>query len=248
MAAVRAEPAAAAPQPWPAVAGGLRLSVIVPVLNEGATLPATLVGLQGLRRRGHEVLVVDGGSEDDTTVQAAAGADAVLAAPRGRALQMNAGAARAHGEVLVFLHADTQLPAGADALIEAALAGRGRHWGRFDIRLSGGRPVFRLIETAMNLRSRLTGIATGDQVMFVRRTLFERVGGFPPIALMEDIALSARLRQCGPPACLRPPVLSSSRRWERGGIWRTILLMWRLRLAWFYGAAPTRLARLYARH
>jgi rSAM/selenodomain-associated transferase 2 len=149
-------------------------------------------------------------------------------------------------EVLLFLHADTVLPPDALAQIAAALA-TGSCWGRFDVRLSGERPLFRLVETLMNLRSRLTGIATGDQAIFVRRDLFEAVGGFPDIALMEDIALSAALRRRAWPACLRPPVVTSSRRWEAAGAWRTIVIMWALRLAFFFGAAPARLKASYDR-
>ncbi|MEI2783937.1 MAG: TIGR04283 family arsenosugar biosynthesis glycosyltransferase [Candidatus Competibacter sp.] len=160
---------------------------------------------------------------------------------------MNAGARQANGDILWFLHADSLPPPDALSLIRAALAGRERGWGRFDVRLSGRRPSLRMVEFSMNLRSRLTGIATGDQGIFVRRDLFERIGGYPPIALMEDIALSRTLKRYGRPVCLRQRVLTSSRRWERDGIARTVLLMWRLRLAYFLGADPDRLARIYYR-
>lgn len=221
--------------------------MVLPVLEEAAGIRPALAALQPLRERGHEVLVVDGGSRDATVALARPLADAVLQAPPGRALQMNAGAAAARGEVLLFLHADTLLPRDAAARVLAALAPGGALWGRFDVRLSGAHPAFRVIERAMNLRSRLTGIATGDQALFVRREVFERVGGFPAIALMEDIALSGRLRRLGRPACLRPPVVTSSRRWERQGIARTVWLMWRLRLGYFLGADPAGLARRYGR-
>lgn len=224
-----------------------RLAVIVPALNEAAAIAATLAPLQAWRNRGAEVVVVDGGSEDATTERARPLADRVLTGARGRARQMNAGAAAAGGEVLVFLHADTRLPGEGDRAIRQALA-NGRQWGRFDVRLEGaGRhPLLRAVGALMNRRSRLTGIATGDQAPFVTRAAFEAAGGFPDQPLMEDIALSRTLKRvAGPPACLRERALTSSRRWEEGGIARTIALMWGLRLAYFLGAPPGRLARWY---
>jgi rSAM/selenodomain-associated transferase 2 len=169
----------------------------------------------------------------------------VVAAPRGRARQQNAGAAAATGDVLLFLHADTRLPPDADARIAAALAAPGACWGRFDVRLTGRAPLLRLVERLISLRSRLTGIATGDQAIFVRRDTFQAIGGFPDQPLMEDVALSRALRRIARPACLREAVLTSSRRWETRGIWRTIVLMWRLRLAYALGADPAELARRY---
>jgi len=223
----------------------MRLSIIIPTLNEAASVTATLEAVSGLRAAGHEVVVADGGSDDGTPGRAAAAADRVVEAPRGRALQMNAGAAVATGEVLLFLHADTVLPEGADGLVAHAVDG-GREWGRFDVRLSGRHLLLRVVERMMNVRSCWTGIATGDQAIFVTRQAWERVGGFPEIALMEDIALSRALKRCcGRPACLRPPVVTSSRRWEENGVVRTILLMWRLRLAYFFGADPEALAEVY---
>lgn len=223
----------------------MRLSIIIPVLNEAATLEGFLQALQGLRAAGHELIVADGGSRDGTGDVAAPLADRVIEAPPGRARQMNAGAAAAGGRVLLFLHADTLLPEGAERLIGAAI-GRGRQWGRFDVRLSGRHPLLRVVERMMNVRSCWSGIATGDQAIFVVRQAWERAGGFPEIALMEDIALSRALKRCcGRPACLRPPVVTSSRRWEENGVVRTILLMWRLRLAYFLGADPGTLAKAY---
>ena len=184
--------------------------------------------------------MVDGGSEDRTAAIAAALADRVLVAPRGRARQMNAGAAAAGGQALVFLHADTRLPPDADRWIADSLIGHA--WGRFDVRIESAHPLLRVVACAMNLRSRLTGIATGDQAIFVRRTAF---AGFPDIALMEDIAFSKAMKRRGPPACLRARVTTSGRRWERGGVLRTVLLMWRLRLAYFLGVSPDELARRY---
>lgn len=224
-----------------------QISVIVPTLNEAGQIAATLAALQPLRAAGGEVIVVDGGSTDDTMALAQPLADVVLSAPRGRARQMNAGAARAGGGILLFLHADTRLPEDAVPAVRAGLMHSGRSWGRFDVRLSGRYPLLRVIERLMNLRSRWSGIATGDHAMFARRAAFRAVGGFPDIALMEDIALSRALKQaCGAPLCLSSVVVTSSRRWEAHGILRTILLMWRLRLAYFLGASPERLARRYA--
>jgi rSAM/selenodomain-associated transferase 2 len=226
---------------------GAPLSVIVPALDEAATIAATLAPVQAWRARGAEVVVVDGGSGDATEARAAPLADRVLAGPRGRARQMNAGAAAAHGEALLFLHADTRLPPQADGALLAALA-RGRSWGRFDVRLDGAdrHPSLALVGALMNARSRLTGIATGDQALFVTRRAFDAAGGFPDQPLMEDIALSRALkRTAGRPACLRERAVTASRRWEEGGIARTIVLMWGLRLGYFLGVAPARLARWY---
>jgi rSAM/selenodomain-associated transferase 2 len=220
-----------------------RISVVVPTLNEAQVVIGCLESLAPLRARGHELIVIDGGSEDGTPELARALADRVLAAPRGRALQMNAGAAQARGEALVFLHADVRLPEGADRMVLEALAAR--PWGRFDVELDSLRAPLALVGAMMNLRSRLTGIATGDQAIFVRRDVFEREGGYARIPLMEDIELSARLRRVGRPACLRARVLASARRWEARGALRTIVLMWRLRLAYFLGADPARLAERY---
>jgi rSAM/selenodomain-associated transferase 2 len=220
---------------------GPRLSIIVPMLNEAEGIAATLSALRPL---GAEVIAVDGGSSDGTVDAAAAHASWLIDTPRGRARQMNAGAAIARGEILLFLHADTALPAKAGRLVRAAIAG-GARWGRFDVRIAGASPLFPLIAAMMNLRSRLTGIATGDQAIFVHRDLFAAVGGFPDQPLMEDIALSARLRRIARPACLRPPVTTSGRRWEKHGVLRTILTMWWLRLRYFFGASPDALAREY---
>lgn len=223
------------------------LSIVVPALDEAAGIGRSLALLAPLRARGCEVIVVDGGSRDGTMLLAAPLADRVLVASRGRARQMNAGASVARGEVLLFLHADSEPPPDADRLIGEGLARSGRAWGRFDARLSGSRPPLRIVERAMNWRSRATGICTGDQGIFVRRDVFERIGGYPPIALMEDVALSRELRRVSPPLCLAAPLLTSSRRWERNGVLRTVLTMWRLRLMYFLGADPARLAQDYER-
>jgi rSAM/selenodomain-associated transferase 2 len=224
-------------------AGGL--SIIVPVLNEEVGIARMLQGLSELRARGTEVIVVDGGSRDRTIALAQPLCDRLVVAPRGRAAQMNAGAGAAHGDVLLFLHADTHLPADADRLVLDGLAASGRPWGRFDVRIDGRHPLLPVIAATMNLRSRVTGIATGDQAIFVDRSAFAAVGGFPDIALMEDIVLSRRLKRLGRPLCLRAQALTSGRRWEKHGVVRTILTMWRLRLAFFLGAEPARLAASY---
>jgi rSAM/selenodomain-associated transferase 2 len=221
------------------------LSIIMPVLDEAAGIASALDGLADLRRRGAEIIVVDGGSRDDTLERARSGAARVLSAPRGRALQMNAGAAAASGDVLLFLHADTRLPHDADRLVRDGLARTSRSWGRFDVTIAGRSPMLTVIATMMNLRSRFTGIATGDQAIFVRADAFHAAGGFPTIPLMEDIALSKVLKRNGRPLCLRARVTTSGRRWDTHGVARTVLLMWRLRLAYFLGADPTRLARQY---
>jgi rSAM/selenodomain-associated transferase 2 len=217
-----------------------RLSVIVPALNEAPGIERCLAALAPLRARGHEVVVVDGGSSDGTAQIAAPHCDRLLASARGRAAQMNAGAAAARGEALLFLHADTVLPDGADAAVLHAL--RTRAWGRFDVAIEARDPRLRLIGWLMNLRSRLSGIATGDQAIFVRRADF---AGFAPIALMEDVAFSKAMKRVSPPACLRLRVRTSARRWQRHGVLRTVLLMWRLRLAYWLGADPDELARRY---
>ncbi|MEK7876168.1 MAG: TIGR04283 family arsenosugar biosynthesis glycosyltransferase [Pseudomonadota bacterium] len=223
----------------------MRLSVVIPCLNEASGIVAALERLQPLRRRGVEVIVVDGGSSDGSVALAAALADRVLAAPRGRASQMNAGAAVARGPVLLFLHADCTLPADGDRLIVDGLQTSGKRWGRFDVSLAGAHPLLGLIGFMMNRRSRLTGIATGDQGMFVARALFDAVGGFPAIPLMEDITLSKNLKAFGAPLCLRARIIASGRRWDERGVLRMMILMWRLRLAYFLGADPADLALRY---
>ena len=223
----------------------MKLSIIIPTLNEARQLRDTLKPLRALQTRGHEVIVVDGGSSDHTSVIAREFADQVVDGARGRAHQMNAGAAVASGDVLLFLHADTQLPDQADRLIAGALLDGKTSWGRFDVRLSGEHFLLRVIESLMNLRSRISSIATGDQAIFVRRALFVQLGGYPEIPLMEDIALCKLLKRAARPANLSARVVTSSRRWEQRGIIRTVVLMWRLRLAYALGASPQRLAKIY---
>jgi rSAM/selenodomain-associated transferase 2 len=222
-----------------------RLSIIVPVLNESAGIAAALDALVPARAAGHEVIVVDGGSTDGTRAAAEPLADRVISAPRGRASQMNAGAALASGDVLLFLHADTRLPRGATDWLVARLHASGRAWGRFDVRIDGRHPLLPIIAWLMNARSRLTGIATGDQAIFVQRDAFAALGGFPAIALMEDVAFSAAAKRRSPPLCLRERAVTSGRRWEAKGVVRTMLLMWWLRLRFLLGVSPERLHRSY---
>lgn len=221
------------------------LSIVVPALNESAGIVATLQALAPLRERGAEVVVVDGGSRDATAGLARPWADRVIDGPRGRARQMNAGAAAAASTRLLFLHADTRLPERADALISQALATDALAWGRFDVTIEGRSRMFPVIAALMNLRSRWSGIATGDQAMFMNRAAFDAAGGFPDQPLMEDIELSSRLRRLRAPVCLRERVVTSGRRWEQRGVWRTIVLMWRLRLLYALGVRADRLAAWY---
>ena len=220
------------------------LSIVIPALNEAAGIEATLRALQPLRARGVELVLADGGSGDGTAALARTWVDAVADAPRGRALQMNVGAALARAEVLLFLHADTRLPPLADVLVLQAVAS-GACWGRFDVRIEGRPWMLRVVATLMNLRSRASGIATGDQAIFVTREAFDRVGGFPAQPLMEDVEISRRLKRLGRPACLSAKVRTSGRRWEQRGVWRTILLMWQLRWRYWRGESAARLAEAY---
>ena len=220
------------------------LSIIIPVLNEADTIAARLDALQALRARGVEVIVVDGGSTDGSAGRAAPFADRVITAPRGRGRQMNAGADQATGEVLLFLHVDTVLPDLAVKRIEEVMEG-GALWGRFDVRIEGASIMLPVVAALMNMRSRLTGIATGDQTIFITREAFARVGGFPDIPLMEDIAFSSAMLRIACPACLAEKVTTSGRRWEKHGVWRTILTMWWLRLRFWLGVSPQALAREY---
>jgi rSAM/selenodomain-associated transferase 2 len=223
----------------------VKLSIIIPCLNEGKHLERCLRELQPLRAAGHELIVVDGGSEQYLIGKMENHVDMFLRSAPGRARQMNCGASYASGEIYWFLHADCTIVEGLDKAI-LATAGDSASWGRFNVRLSGAHPLFRIIEALMNWRSRLSGIATGDQGIFVHNLLFKQVGGFPQQPLMEDIEISRRLKRLARPACLPGPLLTSSRRWESRGIVRTILLMWLLRFAYWLGANPRFLSRLYA--
>jgi len=220
------------------------LSIIVPVLNEAAGISDLLACLAPLRVCGAEVIVVDGGSSDASLALCADRCDRLLQGEPGRALQMNLGAAQARAPTLLFLHADTRLPEGADMLVASTITG-GADWGRFDVQISGHSALLPMIARLMNLRSRWTGIATGDQAIFVRRDLFQRLGGFAEQPLMEDIELSRRLLRTARPACLRARVTTSGRRWDTRGAWRTVWLMWTLRWRYWRGTPAETLARAY---
>ncbi|HEY7316019.1 MAG TPA: TIGR04283 family arsenosugar biosynthesis glycosyltransferase [Candidatus Binatia bacterium] len=221
----------------------MRISVIIPVLNEEKTIAATLLALQELKP--DELILVDGGSTDETREVCRQFGVEALSSPRGRARQMNFGAARATGDVLVFLHADTRLPLSAlddirSALMEPQVVG-----GRFDLQLDDARPMLRLVGFMISLRSRISKVGTGDQAIFVRRKIFTELGGYPDVPLMEDVALSRALKREGAIACLRSRVITSARRWERHGVWSTILKMWLLKSLYLAGISPVRLKRYY---
>jgi rSAM/selenodomain-associated transferase 2 len=221
----------------------MKFSIIIPTLNEELSIVNCLVGLQSLRQY-CEIIVVDGGSADNTKKLAQPLADKLISSTTGRAVQMNTGTERATGELLIFLHADTSLPQDALNQVIGAIKNN-RQWGRFDVTLSGNHPMLKVIAIFMNWRSRLTGIATGDQAIFVNKQLFESVGQYPVIPLMEDIALCKKLKKISSPICLKAKVISSGRRWEQFGVFETLLLMWSLRLRYFLGADPQTLANLY---
>ena len=223
----------------------MTLSIIIPALNEADAL-RTLLPALFLQQESVEVIVADGGSWDQTPAVVTQCGAQLIVAECGRALQMNAGAAAAGGDILLFLHADSQLPANAFQLVEEAMA-RGELWGRFDLHLSGKHWLLRVVERLINWRSCLSGIATGDQAIFLRRETFESLGGYAEIPLMEDVELSKRLKRLAAPCCIRQPLTTSSRRWEHYGIVRTILLMWQMRLAYFLGVSPESLAQRYRR-
>ena len=221
----------------------MKFSIIIPVLNEEKTIQSCLSALQPLSNK-CEVIIVDGGSADNTCILAAPLANKVITSAIGRAKQMNNGVKHATGDILIFLHADTSLPENALPLIQQKI-GNPRQWGRFDIQLIGNEFMLKVIAQMMNWRSRLTGIATGDQVIFVTRQAFEEAGQYSEIHLMEDIALCKALKKISQPICLKDKAISSGRRWEQNGIYKTVLLMWSLRLRYYFGADPQKLAFLY---
>ena len=228
-----------------AVNSGL-LSVIIPTLNEAGCIQSTLEPLQPLRSRGHEIILVDGGSSDATCALGQPLVDRVLQSSPGRAQQLRAGATAARGHVLWFLHADSHIPPHADSMILDALDRADADWGRFDITFADTHPLLKCVAWSMNHRSRLTGIATGDQGIFVRRSLYDRVGGLPLIPLMEDIRFSSALKRYSRPCRVSQTLRTSPRRWHAHGILRTIVTMWGLRLGYFAGISPERLAKYYA--
>jgi rSAM/selenodomain-associated transferase 2 len=222
-----------------------RISIIVPMLNEATQLPALFADLLPLQRMDCEIIFADGGSADGSANLAEVAGFKVVHSECGRAVQMNTGAAQASGEVLLFLHADTRLPESGLRDVAAAIDSNNGGWGRFDVCISGRPLMLRVISRMINLRSRLSGIATGDQAIFIRRALFEKMGGFPVQPLMEDIELCKRLLSYSRPVCLHQCVTTSGRRWESRGVWRTIFLMWQLRWAYWRGTDAARLARMY---
>jgi rSAM/selenodomain-associated transferase 2 len=222
----------------------MKISVIIPVLNEESSIETTLSALTRLAP--YEVIVVDGGSTDRTRELVAQFPVKMIDSERGRARQMNCGAAQAGGDILLFLHADTRLPQKAWDDIRAALGDPRCVGGRFDVDLEGSHWMLKIISGLINYRSRASKVATGDQALFVRRVIFEGIGGYPEIPLMEDIALCRRLKRCGKLACLRSRVVTSARRWEKDGVWRTIFKMWTLKLAYLAGISPARLKHFYA--
>jgi rSAM/selenodomain-associated transferase 2 len=225
----------------------MRLSIIIPALNEADNILATLAPLQAMRARGAEVILVDGGSVDATKTLAAPLLDFVIDSARGRATQMNAGARAARGDALLFLHADSHLPVNADRWVIQALSATHAAWGRFDVAIEGTHFMLPIIAAFMNWRSRATRIATGDQGIFATRAAFEACGGFPDQPLMEDIEFSSRMKKITPPACIVGKIITSGRRWEKHGVWRTISLMWWLRLRYWLGASPAEIHRAYTK-
>ncbi|NNE37283.1 MAG: glycosyltransferase family 2 protein [Gammaproteobacteria bacterium] len=221
----------------------MKFSIIIPALNEADTIQQTLSSLQYLRQSGHEIILVDGGSKDATNFISRPLVNNIIISETGRAKQMNLGARMATGKILLFLHADTLLPDNVDNIFTGIT--KDSHWGRFDIKLSGTQKIYRLIEKMINLRSRLSGIATGDQAIFMTRDLFEKVNGFPEMPLMEDVAISKKLKEIHSPICLKEKVITSSRRWETRGIVNTVLLMWKLRLQYAIGIPPDKLLSQY---
>lgn len=222
----------------------MKISIIIPVLNEEVTLSKISSHLQSIKNQGHEIVVVDGGSNDNTLTVAHEITDLVIICPPGRAMQMNNGAAVATGDVFLFLHADTFLPDNIVQII-SDLSEKENVWGRFDVRLSSHKTIYRIIERLINFRSCVTSIATGDQAIFIEKNLFNHIGGFPEIALMEDVEISRQLKKISAPVCVKYKVTTSSRRWETKGVVATVLMMWKLRLYYFFGVSPDKLNQLY---
>jgi rSAM/selenodomain-associated transferase 2 len=220
------------------------LSIVIPVFNESLCLPDLIARMQKLASPTVDVIFVDGGSTDNTLALIHAAGMRAVASPKGRAWQMNAGAAHTQGDILLFLHADTQLPANALGHIRSHMTPN-VCWGRFDVRIAGTAPMLSVIAQMMNWRSRYSRIATGDQALFMTRVAFNTIGGFPEQALMEDIEASTQLKKLSRPACISSPVITSGRRWETRGVWPTIFLMWRLRWAYWRGHSANELAKRY---
>jgi len=223
----------------------MKLSIIIPVINEGDKLLPTLESLSQLKNCDHEIIMVDGGSQDNTIEISRPYVDTIITSEKGRARQMNLGAKKSSGDILWFLHADSLIPDNAYNIICNSLQKTHRVWGRFNIRLSGSKWAFRVIEKLINTRSRLTKVATGDQGIFVLRSKFEKLNGYSDMPLMEDIDFSKRFKKLSPPVCLNDTIITSSRRWESNGVISTVLLMWYLRFAYFMGTPAEKLAHKY---
>lgn len=221
------------------------LSIIIPVLNEEHFLAVNKERLVSLLQEGHEILIVDGGSQDDSVSIARSLGCEVFCTRASRGHQLGYGANRSKNDVLLFLHADTHLPSHTAKMVAQALVGPEQRWGRFDVRFSNPHPVFRVIAWFMNKRSCLTGIVTGDHALFIKRELYFSCGGYRDVPLMEDVELCRRLKKHASPVCLSEEVVTSSRRWEQNGIFKTVIMMWWLRLMFFFGWSPEKLARLY---
>jgi len=222
----------------------LNISILVPSFNEAAVLPEQLPMFEALAEHA-EVIFCDGGSSDGSWEMLQATGFHCVQSAAGRALQMNTAAKYATGDVLLFVHIDTHLGAEHLRAMQHGMHDKSVVGGRFDVRLSGEHPMFRVIESMINLRSRWSKISTGDQCQFVQRDVFEKIGGFPHQALMEDVEFSKRLKSMGKITCLREVVETSSRRWEKNGIFKTIGLMWKLRFLYWRGVSAERLAKMY---
>lgn len=223
------------------------ISIVIPVLDDADALARLLDQLGGLLGDSSEIIVVDGGSSDLSVTIAQSHRVVLVHSQRGRARQLNDGIAHAQAPVVWMLHADSDVSPAVWRSLVARARDPALRWGRFDVRLSGRSPLLRVVEWMMNVRSCVTSICTGDQGIFVKREVLATVGGVPDQPLMEDIELSRRLRRMGAVSCAREKLVTSSRRWEGEGMLATVLLMWRLRAAYFFGTDPARLAERYYR-
>lgn len=214
------------------------VSIIVPLLNEKVVVPSLLQQLATLDAE--QIIIVDGGSTDNTRELVGAAGYQVFQSAAGRARQMNAGAQQATQSMLLFLHADTILPNNYKSELAKA-----KVWGRFDVQFSSSLKVMKMVAFFINLRSRISGVATGDQAIFIDRDAFNAIGGFPDFPIMEDVALCKRLRHMHRPFSSRARVTTSARRWEQHGVASTIVKMWLYRLAYFFGVSPLTLKRGY---